>query len=96
MHHFYYSYLNGKAIQEHQHQQEWAGRIGTGLAFVTKMFLALAVAAAYTQCIWKTAREKFISLKGLDAMFCATSDATAFLTTGMVCHLSSLLALIIW
>ncbi|KAI9774363.1 MAG: hypothetical protein M1840_004257 [Geoglossum simile] len=96
LHHFYYRYLNGKAAQDHQHQQQWASRIGIGLAFVTKMFLALAVAAAYTQCIWKTARRKFISLNGLDAMFSATSDATAFLTTEMGRHSSSLLALIVW
>jgi hypothetical protein len=96
LHHFYYNYLDGKAVEEHQYQQQWASGIGTGLAFVTKMFLALAVSAAYTQRIWKTAREKSFSLRGLDAMFCATTDATAFFTTEMILHWSSLLALIVW
>lgn len=96
LHHFYYKYLDGQAIQEHPHQQQLANGIGTGFAFATKMFLALAVSTAYTQRIWKTAREKPFSLCGLDAMFSATTNATAFFTYEMILHWSSFLALIVW
>lgn len=96
LHHFYYKYLDGQAVQEHPHQQQLANGIGTGFAFATKMFLALAVSTAYTQRIWKTAREKPFSLRGLDAMFSATTNATAFFTYEMILHWSSFLALIVW
>jgi len=87
----------GKVVRDLQ-QQQWANRYGTAFPFPIKMFLAAAVAVAYTQRIWTTLKRKPIALSGLGAIFNATNDATAFLSWEMLskAKIATFLALIAW
>ncbi|KAL3449045.1 hypothetical protein BJX65DRAFT_273979 [Aspergillus insuetus] len=67
-HHFYYYSLNGTQVGD-QNKQEWALRIGTGLAFLMKTFLTTAVGIACVQHFWWILRLKPIRLSTLDSMF---------------------------
>lgn len=50
-HHFFYAHLNGKEVAS-TISQTWAIRIGTGFAFVVKMFFGIAVATSFVQRQW--------------------------------------------
>jgi hypothetical protein len=63
-HHFYYNSLDGKPVVETE--QEWAVRIGTGLAFLTKACLIASAAISYQQHYWRVLRSRPISIKGID------------------------------
>ncbi|KAL3458470.1 hypothetical protein BJX64DRAFT_224225 [Aspergillus heterothallicus] len=67
-HHFYYYSLDGTRVGD-QSRQEWALRIGTGLAFLMKTFLTTAVGIACIQHFWWILRLKPIRLSTLDSMF---------------------------
>ncbi|KAL4872318.1 hypothetical protein BDV12DRAFT_193756 [Aspergillus spectabilis] len=67
-HHFYYYSLDGTRVGN-QSKQEWALRFGTGMAFLTKTFLATAVGIACIQNFWWILRLKPIRLSTLDSMF---------------------------
>ncbi|KAL2818104.1 hypothetical protein BJX63DRAFT_84054 [Aspergillus granulosus] len=67
-HHFYYYSLDGTRVGD-QSRQEWALRIGTGLAFLMKTFLTTAVGIACVQHFWWILRLKPIRLSTLDSMF---------------------------
>jgi len=73
-HHFFYSWLDGRVVQSKE-EQEWYGRIGTGLAFLTKTLLTAASGIAYTQLLWRTLRSKPVSIGGVDALFGVTTNA---------------------
>ncbi|KAK0649134.1 hypothetical protein B0T16DRAFT_491818 [Cercophora newfieldiana] len=73
-HHFFYTWLDGRIVQS-KTEQEWYGRIGTGLAFLTNALLSAASTIAYTQLLWKTLRSKTVSVGGVDALFGATTSA---------------------
>ncbi|KAL1638906.1 hypothetical protein SLS58_008491 [Diplodia intermedia] len=77
-HHFFYQSLDGAAV-ESSISQEWAVRIGIGLAFLAKASLAASVGVAFTQRLWVTLRTKPISLRGLDNVFSLAVDPTSFL-----------------
>ncbi|KAL2831743.1 hypothetical protein BDW59DRAFT_124417 [Aspergillus cavernicola] len=67
-HHFHYYSLDGTRVGN-QSKQEWALRIGTGLAFLTKTFLTTAVGIACIQNFWWIIRLKPVRLSTLDSMF---------------------------
>ncbi|KAI9776496.1 MAG: hypothetical protein M1839_009530 [Geoglossum umbratile] len=98
LHHEYYTYLAGKPVRDHQRQQQWASRIGTALAFLIKTFLVSAVTTAYIQRIWTTMKDKEMSVKGLNALFQATSDVTSFFRWEMISRakVGTIVALISW
>ncbi len=73
-HHFFYVWLDGRLVQSKM-EQEWFGRIGTGLAFLTNAFLSATSTIAYTQLLWRTLRSKTVSIGGVDALFSATTNA---------------------
>ncbi|KAL0262041.1 hypothetical protein SLS55_003476 [Diplodia seriata] len=77
-HHFFYQSLDGAAV-ESSIPQQWALRIGIGLAFLAKASLAASVGVAFTQRLWVTLRTKPISLRGLDNIFSLAVDPTSFL-----------------
>ncbi|KAL2870094.1 uncharacterized protein BJX67DRAFT_306669 [Aspergillus lucknowensis] len=67
-HHFYYYSLDGTIVPG-QSQQEWALRIGTGMAFLTKTFLTTAVGIACVQNLWWILRWKPVRMSTLDSMW---------------------------
>jgi len=73
-HHFFYVWLDGRLVQS-KTEQEWFGRIGTGLAFLTNALLSAASTIAYIQLLWQTLRSKTVSIGGVDALFGATTSA---------------------
>lgn len=104
---FYYETLNGTEVmptksnwtlQGIKSGQEWKIRYGTAFAFMTKTAFAAAIAFAYKEHIWVTARQKALSVSGLDAMFAAVSDIFSFLDFDFISHvkLASFLALLTW
>lgn len=76
-HHFFYNSLNLKDVESNI-SQEWAIRIGTGLAFTAKACLAASVGVAYTQRLWATLRRKPITLQAVDDLFLLTMNPTSF------------------
>ncbi|KAK5663976.1 hypothetical protein OQA88_188 [Cercophora sp. LCS_1] len=73
-HHAYYASLDGTMVVEATSRwdlngQEWKIRFRTAFAFLVKAMFAGAVVEALNQRLWLTAREKTITVGGLDAMF---------------------------
>lgn len=64
MHHGFYLSLDGKEATN----QLWMGRIGTGMAFFTKMCLVGTVVLAYKQRIWYTMRRKGMTVGAIDGL----------------------------
>ena len=76
-HHIFYDSLDGKDVGTTM-AQEWAIRIGTGMAFIIKASLAAAVGVAYTQRLWVTLKKKAITLQAVDDLFLLTMTPTSF------------------
>lgn len=76
-HHIYYQSLHDTNVESTTTQQ-WAIRIGTGLAFLAKAALAASVGVAFSQRIWVTLRSKPVSLHAMDDLFSLTVDPTSF------------------
>ena len=76
-HHIFYDSLDGKDVGTTM-AQEWAIRIGTGMAFIIKASLAAAIGVAYTQRLWVTLKKKAITLQAVDDLFLLTMTPTSF------------------
>lgn len=96
-HHLYYDKLSNTVVQSDS-QQAWAIRIGTGLAFVTRMGLTIVVGIAGAQQLWLTLRRKAISIADIDGMFDLLRDPIALFRRGVLVHAKtlSLIALVSW
>lgn len=96
-HHAYYQSFDG-AVVNSESQQQWAIRIGTGLAFLTKSALAAAVGVAFVQYLWVVVGRKPMRLETIDAMFSLTTDPRSFTQPEVLLHakLLTLLALVAW
>ncbi|KAK4459662.1 hypothetical protein QBC42DRAFT_299192 [Cladorrhinum samala] len=86
-HHLFYKRLEGKLVvgtssdwdlEAFLHGQEWKIRFGTALAFLTQSLFAKAIDQAFQQTVWVAARNKAITVDGLDAMFSAGSSLLSF------------------
>lgn len=88
-HHFYYQSLHG-TIASSENSQEWAIRIGTGLAFVVKASLAAAIGVAYTQRLWLTLRRKSFTMAATDDLFQLTFNPLSFFGSEVWAHASLL------
>jgi hypothetical protein len=84
-HHAYYQSFNNTIVQSTS-QQQWAVRIGTGLAFLTKTAFTVVVGIAFSQYLWIVARMKAQPLQSLDAMFAMTSDPLSFFDRHVLAH----------
>ncbi|KAI6263723.1 hypothetical protein MCOR27_002085 [Pyricularia oryzae] len=96
-HHLYYRSLNGREVSSEQEQQ-WAIRIGTGLAFSAKVALVSSIVLAYTQRLWVTVKKRSWTLQNLDDAFSLPTSPLSFfsvplLRKGKVLYL---LAICIW
>ncbi|CAG9947805.1 unnamed protein product [Clonostachys rosea f. rosea IK726] len=78
-HHFYYKSLESTTVMSTS-QQQWAIRIGTGLATLNKIVLLTLLGMVATQRIWMTARSKFVTIEGLDCMFRIINEPSALLS----------------
>lgn len=81
-HHVLYTSLDGSLAGDVE-RQEWSIRFGTALAYLTQTSLAASVVCAYSQHIWTIFKARSISIKGISAMFSASTDPIAFGTTEM-------------
>ncbi|KAK3988799.1 hypothetical protein QBC44DRAFT_397347 [Cladorrhinum sp. PSN332] len=106
-HHVFYSSLHDKVVVETNSRwdleavrdgQEWKIRFGTALAFLTQSLFAEAIDGAFQQTIWVAAREKAISIEGLDAMFSAGGTIWSFFKFEFIrkASLGALLGLLKW
>jgi hypothetical protein len=68
VHDVIYAHFNGKIV-ESTTQQEWLGRVGTGLAFLIKKLFSTAVGVACVQMLWWTLKNKSTSVKTVDSLF---------------------------
>ena len=82
-HHEYYGFLDGLVVKSNS-QQQWAVRIGTGLAFLTKIMFTAAIGIAFTQYLWFTARGEALTLRSLDALFTLTSNPKSFFDSSVL------------
>ena len=96
-HHEYYKSFDNQSVKSN-YQQQWAVRIGTGLAFLTKTAFTAVVAFAFAQYLWVVARRKALTLQSLDAVFTLLSNPASFVDLGVLASakLLAILALVSW
>lgn len=76
-HHFYYMNWNDRVVQNSDEQQ-WVARIGTGFAFLVKMFLAIATCTAYVQQLWLDMTGRPVTIENADSLFAVLTNANEF------------------
>lgn len=81
-HHGVYQFFDGRRASS-EIQQTWVLNAGASFAFITKMFLVLATAAAYVQLLWMTLRRKSRTVRDIDNLFAVLEDATCFVDLGL-------------
>lgn len=96
-HHIFYSRLDRQIVQS-QWQQEWYGRVGTGLAFLVKALLTASVGVSYTQLLWYHFRRRPFTFTGIDALFGVVNNVWDFFCFEVWGRASILavVALILW
>lgn len=94
----YYHSLDGRSVASQSISQEWAIRIGTGLAFLTKTVWTVAVLTAQSQQAWTTMDRKPLAATTVDAMILAPTNFTKFRHISLIKHAktATLLAAIAW
>ena len=68
VHHFFNSYLHGRAVSVAVISQTWVSRLGTGFAFLFKMVLAISIGSAYIQRQWWKFHRQDFSIHEIDAI----------------------------
>jgi len=78
--HFFYSYLNGKAIDgsETHFSQRINNGISTALAFAIKTLLVSSISAAYVQLFWRTLRKEKVEIARIDSLFILLNNPIEF------------------
>jgi hypothetical protein len=96
-HHFYFAAWNNKLVQSSDEQQ-WVARVGTGFAFLVKMFLAIATGTAYVQQLWLDLKSRPVTVESADSMFSVLANANELwdLRIWVYRPLLLLLAVITW
>ncbi|KAH7128842.1 hypothetical protein EDB81DRAFT_662048 [Dactylonectria macrodidyma] len=79
-------------------RQDWILRAGTALATLCKIFLTSSVGIAFTQIIWKIARERLLTISSLDTLFSATRTPWALVNGELLLQakVALLLATVVW
>ncbi|KAE8857471.1 hypothetical protein PTNB29_08538 [Pyrenophora teres f. teres] len=75
-HHLYYNALDGEPVIEGT--QEWAIRIGTGLAFLAKACLIASAAISYQQQYWRVLRSRPMSIGSIDDIMSLLANPACF------------------
>lgn len=81
-HHFFYLSLDKKPTGNAIFQQQVNTNIGTALAFLVKMFLVIAVGAAYVQLFWRQVKAEQVAISRVDSLFALRSNALEFFSLG--------------
>jgi cellobiose-specific phosphotransferase system component IIC len=71
-----YAHFSQRTVKS-QTQQEWIGRIGTGLAFLIKTLFSAAVGGASVQLLWWTLKNRTTSLGTIDSALSVISNPLA-------------------
>jgi len=79
-HHFYYDFLDGRTVYS-QGQQEWLFRIGTGIAFLVKTVLSVAIGIAYMQILWQKLQSNSTTIQGINSLFGIMYNISDFATS---------------
>ncbi|KAL7953123.1 hypothetical protein V8C34DRAFT_297785 [Trichoderma compactum] len=106
-HHLYYDSIDGSEVvivqdewtlQAVRNSQEWKLRFGAGLAFLAKAMFAASAIVAYEQRAWLTARNKSVTVAGLDAMFSAAQSPLSFFSADFLrkAKAGAIMALLVW
>lgn len=75
--HFLYTYLHHKDIQDEDKKFRWV-LYGRALAYLSKVAFGGCVIMVFRQRIWRTFRERAMSVLSIDQLFGATEDPTLF------------------
>lgn len=67
-HHLFYRNLNGQAVSEMSYDQQMNIRIGTGLSYLVRAALVMAIGAAYFQLFWRTLLRTAVPLAVVDCL----------------------------
>lgn len=106
-HHLYYDSIDGSEVvivqdewtlEAVRNSQEWKLRFGAGLAFLAKAMFAASASVAYEQRAWLTARNKAVTVAGLDAMFSAAQSPLSFFSPDFLrkAKAGAIMALLVW
>jgi hypothetical protein len=95
-HHFYYNDLDGRPVVETS--QEWAIRVGTGLAFLARACLIASAAISYQQQYWRVLRSRPMSIAGIDDIMGLLANPACFINWEVwrKAWSSAVIALAIW
>ena len=77
VHHLFYNQLNGR-VTGNSTDQQWVLRIGTAVAFISRLCLAIATGGAYVQWLWLETRRRQYDMASLDVMFAVLGNAFEF------------------
>lgn len=72
--HFTYNALDMKPVLSLSVSQAWISRIGTGLAFLVKLFLTICVGAAFVQHQWMQFHDKSFRVGEIDTVTSALAN----------------------
>ncbi|KAH6614040.1 hypothetical protein C7974DRAFT_428483 [Boeremia exigua] len=95
-HHVYYQSLDGEPVAETS--QEWAVRIGTGIAFLAKAFLIASAGISYQQHYWRVLRSRPVSVTSIDDIMGLLANPMCFFNWEVLrkAWASVVIALAIW
>lgn len=85
-HHFFYSWLDGTAVQNDSIWQEWALRVGNLLSIVFQTSAGVIVGSAATQTTWAIARRKYLRISAIDGMFGLAGDPLSLFNRDLLLH----------
>lgn len=100
-HHLVYSHYNGRVLsteQDSESQQKLVIRVGTGLAFLVKAMLTVAVSIVFAQQFWVSLGRRAESVDNIDAISSIRSNILQFFRARLWLRqwLLLILALIMW
>ncbi|CAG8955351.1 hypothetical protein HYFRA_00011335 [Hymenoscyphus fraxineus] len=96
-HHAYYSWLDGRVVEDSRRQQ-WALNIGNGFAIYINLLLKTAVGIAFTQYLWKQLRCLSISVSSINDAFGMGTNIFSFLNWELISNIpiTAALGLLLW
>ena len=96
-HHYFYLYFDKRRARS-ANEQSYVINVGTALAFLVKIFLAIATGTAYVQQLWLHIKKSPKSVSQVDALFSILHDATLFWNMKLwFTHLAlAVLAVVTW
>ena len=98
-HHVFYNSLDGQVVGDESSQQ-WNFRIGTGFAFLVRVFLSLSMGTAIVQCFWHSLQtnKRPVTLENLDHLFTISTSLPGLFQPGVWAFnpLMVLLAVVSW